>query len=166
MKSLDEICCDTDYLIWEIGKIWSLVMLENTLLAHSIFIISSFFLWYLNTKKIVTASNWLREDFVRTAKVGVKLQENDFPVHPWLLSEDGVKSTSVCCPWIPHWVSPQSVSLMSPTQQLPLQIVLTLSFNCQSEYSTFSSSSSSAFRISAYDFRRTGSWKEKFKFTA
>ena len=73
--------------------------------------------------------------------------------------QEGVKSTSVCCPWIPHLVSPQSVSLMFPTQQLPLQRVLTLSFNCQLELSTFSSSSSSPFRISAYDFRRTGSLK-------
>ena len=149
-------------------------MLE-TLLAHSIFIISSFFLWYLNRKKTATASNWLREDFVRTAKVGVKLKENYFPVHPLtsdycqsisLYLQEGVKSTSVCCPWIPHWVSLQSVSLMFPTQQLPLQRVFTLSFNCRLELSTFSSSSSSPFRISAYDFRLTGSWRRKFKCTA
>ena len=155
------------------GKIQVLVMLKNTLLAHSIFIISSFFLWYLNTEKIVIACDWLKGKILRELrKWMLNYKKNDFLVHRWLSQsiscylQEGVKSTSVYCPWIPHWVSLQSVSLMFPTQQLPLQRVLTLSFNCQLELSTFSSSSSSPFRISAYDFRRTGSWNEKYKFTA
>ena len=148
-------------------------MLKNTLLAHSIFIISSFFLWYLNTEKMVIACDWLKGKILRELW---KWMLNYKKMTSWFTADycqsiscylqEGVKSTSVCCPWIPHWVSLQSVSLMFPTQQLPLQIVFTLSFNCQLQLSTFSSSSSSPFRISAYDFRRTGSWREKFKFTA
>ena len=155
------------------GKIYVLVMLKNTLLAHSIFIISSFFLWYLNTEKMVIACDWLKGKILRELW---KWMLNYKKMTAWFTADycqsiscylqEGVKSTSVCCPWIPHWVSLQSVSLMFPTQQLPLQIVFTLSFNCQLQLSTFSSSSSSPFRISAYDFRRTGSWREKFKFTA
>ena len=63
-------------------------MFKNTLLAHSIFIISSFFLWYLNTEKMVIACDWSKGKILRELwKWMLNYKKNDCLVHRWLLSK-------------------------------------------------------------------------------